>query len=295
MPVQDSRSEYAARMHRVLEFIDRHLEESLELDTLASVANFSAYHFHRLFTAWMGETLGEFVRRRRLEVAAQRLAGQPRLAVTEVALGVGFGSTEAFSRAFKTRFGATPTAWRRSQVSNRDQVHSNHDQAVGAPHRNDGVMKVTIVDRQPATIAYLRHVGPYGKAVSEFWMNEVAPWMETNGLFGKPRYGISHDDPDVTAPGKLRYDAAVEVGPDFVGTGNHHKTVLPGGKYAVGRFDGNDRDVTEAWAWLIRDWLPDSGMQLDSRPIFEHYPVGSKYDVATGRFECEICIPVAPL
>lgn len=295
MPVQDSRSEYAARMHRVLEFIDRHLEESLELDALASVANFSAYHFHRLFTAWMGETLGEFVRRRRLEVAAQRLAAQPRLAVTEVALGVGFGSTEAFSRAFKTRFGATPTAWRRSQVSNRDQVHSKHDQAVEAPRRNDGVMKVTIVDRQPATIAYLRHVGPYGKAVSDFWMNEVAPWMETNGLFGKPRYGISHDDPDVTAPAKLRYDAAVEVGPDFAGTGNHHKTVLPGGKYAVGKFDGNDRDVTEAWAWLIRDWLPDSGMQLDSRPFFEHYPVGSKYDEATGRFECEICIPVAPL
>ncbi|HEV2476697.1 MAG TPA: GyrI-like domain-containing protein [Candidatus Dormibacteraeota bacterium] len=295
MPVQDSRSEYTARMHRVLEFIDRHLDQPLELDALASVANFSAYHFHRLFTAWMGETLGEFVRRRRLEVAAQRLAAQPRLAVTEVALGVGFGSTEAFSRAFKSRFGATPTAWRRSQVSNRDQVLSNHDQAVGASRRNDGVMKVTIVDRQPATIAYLRHVGPYGKPVSDFWMNDVAPWMETNGLFGKPRYGISHDDPDVTAPEKLRYDAAVEVGPDFVGSGKHQKTVLPGGRYAVGKFEGNDRDVGEAWAWLIRDWLPDSGMQLDSRPFFEHYPVGSTYDEASGRFECEICIPVMPL
>lgn len=295
MPVQDSRSEYTARMHRVLEFIDRHLDQPLELDALASVANFSAYHFHRLFTAWMGETLGEFVRRRRLEVAAQRLAAQPRLAVTEVALGVGFGSTEAFSRAFKSRFGATPTAWRRSQVSNRDQVLSNHDQAVGASRRNDGVMKVTIVDRQPATIAYLRHVGPYGKPVSDFWMNEVAPWMETNGLFGKPRYGISHDDPDVTAPEKLRYDAAVEVEPDFVGSGKHQKTVLPGGRYAVGKFEGNDRDVGEAWAWLIRDWLPDSGMQLDSRPFFEHYPVGSTYDEASGRFECEICIPVMPL
>ena len=295
MPVQDSRSEYTARMHRVLEFIDRHLDQPLELDALASVANFSAYHFHRLFTAWMGETLGEFVRRRRLEVAAQRLAAQPRLAVTEVALGVGFGSTEAFSRAFKSRFGATPTAWRRSQVSNRDQVLSNHDQAVGASRRNDGVMKVTIVDRQPATIAYLRHVGPYGKPVSDFWMNEVAPWMETNGLFGKPRYGISHDDPDVTEPAKLRYDAAVEVEPDFVGSGKHQKTVLPGGRYAVGKFEGNDRDVGEAWAWLIRDWLPDSGMQLDSRPFFEHYPVGSTYDEASGRFECEICIPVMPL
>ncbi|HEV2139800.1 MAG TPA: GyrI-like domain-containing protein [Candidatus Dormibacteraeota bacterium] len=282
-------------MHRVLSFIDAHLDEQLELETLASVANFSSFHFHRLFTAWMGETLGDFVRRRRLEVAAQRLAAQPRLAVTQVALAVGFGSNEAFSRAFKARFGATPSVWRNTQVSNRDQVNRKRDQAAAASRRNDGAMKVTIIDRQPTTIAYLRHVGPYGRAVSDFWMNDVAPWMQTNGLFGKPRYGISHDDPDVTAPEKLRYDAAVEVGSDFHGTGPYQKTVLPGGKYAVGKFKGDDRAVGEAWAWLIRDWLPGSGMQLDSRPFFEHYPIGASYDESTGQFECEICIPVTPL
>ena len=295
MPVQDSRSEYAARMHRVLAFIDRHLDEPLELDQLASIANFSAFHFHRLFTVWTGETLGDFVRRRRLEVAAQRMAAQPRLPVTDVALAVGFGSSEAFSRAFKQRFGQTPTEWRHGQVSNRDQVNRKADQATATEDRNHGAMKVTIIDRQPTTVAYLRHVGPYGKPVSEFWMNEVAPWMETNGLFGKPRYGISHDDPGITAPDKLRYDAAVEVAADWVGSGSHQKDVMPGGKYAVGEFKGNDRDVVEAWEWLIRDWLPGSGMQLDSRPFFEHYPVGASYDDSTGTFQCEICIPVTPL
>jgi AraC family transcriptional regulator len=282
-------------MHRVVEHIDRHLDETLDLETLAAVANFSSFHFHRLFTAWMGETLGEYTRRRRLEVAAQRLAAQPRLSVTQVALAVGFGSTEAFSRAFKVRFGATPTAWRHSQVSNRDQARSNFDQAVTPSTRNAGTMKVTIVDRQPVTVAYLRHVGPYGKSVSDFWMNEVAPWMETNGLWGRPRYGISLDDPDVTAAEKLRYDAAVEVAADFAGAGRYQKTVLLGGRYAVGHFKGDDRDVGAAWAWLIRDWLPGSGMQLDSRPFFEHYPVAAKYDGETGTFECEICIAITPL
>src|SRR5215467_8764141 len=96
-----SRSEYSNRMHRVLEHIDRHLEEPLELDALAGVANFSAFHFHRLFSAWMGETLGEYVRRRRLEIAALRLVSQPNTSVLRVALSVGFGSAEAFARAFK--------------------------------------------------------------------------------------------------------------------------------------------------------------------------------------------------
>lgn len=282
-------------MHRVVEYIDYHLDGPLELDVLAAVANFSAFHFHRLFVAWMGETLGEYVRRRRLEVAAQRLAAQPRLAVTQVALAVGFGSTEAFSRAFKARFGRTPTAWRDADVSKRDQFDRNPNQAKPAPARQDGSMKVTIVDRQPTTIAYLRHVGPYGKEISDFWMHEVDPWMRTNNLYGRPRYGISLDDPGVTAPARLRYDAAVEVAPDFTGTGNYQKTVLPGGKYAVGQFQGDDRAIADAWGWIIREWLPDSGMQLDARPFFEHYPVDAKYDGATGQFECEICIPVAPL
>src|SRR5712664_4832983 len=124
-----ARAVYEARMHRVLEHIDRQLDQQLELDTLARVANFSPFHFHRLFTAWFGETLGDYVRRRRLEVAALRLVAQPRLPVLQVALSVGFGSTEAFARAFKTRFGSTPTAWRALQVSKRDQLKSKRDQA----------------------------------------------------------------------------------------------------------------------------------------------------------------------
>jgi len=99
-------------MHRVLEYIDLHLDRPLELSELAGVAHFSPFHFHRLFSAWMGETLGDYLRRRRLELAAMRLAAQPRLPVLNVALSVGFGSSEAFTRAFKARFGSAPTNWR---------------------------------------------------------------------------------------------------------------------------------------------------------------------------------------
>lgn len=152
-----------------------------------------------------------------------RLVAQPRLPVLQVALSVGFSSTEAFARAFKARFGTTPTGWRESQLSNRDQLKSKLDQARAQLPSNHGYMKVTIVERHPTPIAYLRHVGPYGQPVSEFWMKKVAPWMEMNGLYGRPRYGISHADPGITAPQSLRYDAAVEVPDGFVGAGDHQK------------------------------------------------------------------------
>src|SRR5919201_5512199 len=300
----DSRSEYAKRMHQVLEHIDRHLEEPLELERLAQVANFSAFHFHRLFAAWMGETLGEYLRRRRLELAALRLVAQPRLPVLQVALSVGFGSTEAFARAFKARFGKTPTSWRATEQRNRNQSKGKRDQAstIGAadhgPMNNTtvtAISNVKLVERQPTTIAYLRHVGPYGTPISDFWRDTVAPWMITNNLFGRPRYGISHDEPGITEPEKLRYDAGVEVPADFAGTGQYQKTVIPGGTYAAGHFRGTDKEIGPAWQSMLRDWLPSSGMQLDGRPFFEYYSTDASYDPATGVFECEICIPVTPL
>nr|WP_315217962.1 AraC family transcriptional regulator [uncultured Duganella sp.] len=106
------RAEYTRRMNRVLNYIDQHLDQPLDLRQLAEVANFSPYHFHRVFAAWMGETLGDYARRRRLEKAAFRLSCKPAVSVLETALATGFGSGEAFSRAFKLKFGCTPTEWR---------------------------------------------------------------------------------------------------------------------------------------------------------------------------------------
>jgi len=78
-------------------------------------------------------------------------------------------------------------------------------------------------------------------------METVAPWMATNNLLGRARYGISHDDPNITAPEKLRYDAAVEVPEDFTGTGPYMKTVIAGGRYASGRFKGTGDQLGAAW------------------------------------------------
>ena len=312
MARHDPQAEYTRRMHKVLAHIDQHLDETLELAALAGVAHFSAFHFHRLFAAWMGETLGEYLRRRRLEVAAMRLIAQPAVPVLEIALGVGFGSAEAFARAFKARFGCTATTWRGQQTSARAQTsHSNPGQVKGNPDQaRDAVLddhgishippkenpvKVTISERSPAHIAYMRYTGPYGPGVGAFWQQTFAPWMITHGLMGAVRYGISHDDPAITAPEKCRYDACVEVPAGFVATGPALGATIPGGKYASTRYRGNGSDIGEHWASLLRDWLPASGMQLDARPFFEYYPTDASYDPKTGVFECDLCIPVVAL
>ncbi len=302
----DSRAEYERRIHRVMAHIDSRLDQPLDLESLAAVANFSAFHFHRLFRAWTGETLGDYLRRRRVETGALRLLTQPRSTVLEVALAVGFGSGEAFARAFKLRFGATPSAWREER--NSDQAQRSLGQAASGvdfdhgfsatPTNEDSTMNaaiVTLIDMPATSVAYHRYTGPYGQPVARFWMERVAPWMEENKLFGRERYGIAHDDPAITEPAKCRYDAGVVAAAQEVLSGVPMRTTLPGGRYACTRFEGTVDEIDAAWQRVLGGWLPTSGLQLDARPFLEHHPVEAKFDPKTGVFDCNLCVPVAAL
>lgn len=310
-------TEYSLRMNKVLDHIDRHLGEPLELDMLADVAHFSRFHFHRVFSQWIGETFGDYLRRRRLEVAARMLGIEPETTVLEVALAVGFGSGEAFARAFKSRFGCTPTDWRteaprrwaasmaevrlRRKQRNLDQDDSNPDQALrhGEEHnerfvnpQEEAAMQVEIVDFPAVKVAYMRQIGPYGPKIGAFWRDTFSPWLAANGLLDRPCYGIGHDDPSVTPPEHCRYDACVEVPEDFVPSGRVNVADLPGGRYAVTKFQGNPETIGDAWMELFRDWLPSSGMRCDARPCFEYYRPTGKPDPEGDSFTCDICIPV---
>ena len=129
---QSSRSEYSRRLQRVFDYIDAHLDEQIDLEAVADIAHFSPFHFHRVFAAWMGETPGDYLRGRRLDRAAEQLAADRSASVLGVALSVGFGSGEAFARAFKLRFGCTPTAWRAESPGARAKRIEKARAAVGA-------------------------------------------------------------------------------------------------------------------------------------------------------------------
>ncbi|WP_085639335.1 MULTISPECIES: GyrI-like domain-containing protein [unclassified Pseudomonas] len=319
---QASRAEYARRINRVLNYIDAHIDQPLDGAHLADIANFSRFHFHRIFAAWMGETLGSYAQRRRLEKAALRLACGSHETVLETALATGFQSGEAFARAFKLKFGCTPSAWRDTtpqrlkaqaaaigqspggQESNPDQVFGNRHQAgEGAFGESGGsyrpleaiAMEVRIIDLPKARVAYQRFIGPYGPAIGEFWRAAIAPWMHSNGLSDQTCYGIGYDDPSITPADKCRYDACVEVPAHFVAGGQVDTQVLPGGRYAVAGFKGKTEGLANAWTWLTREWMPSSGLQCDDRPCFERFEAATAFDVRTGEFSCDICIPVRAL
>lgn len=316
MPV-DSRAVYARWIGRVLDYIDRHLGAELKLETLAGVAHFSPWHFHRLFAALVGETLADHVRRRRLETAAGLLLSRCRK-VSDIALEVGFSSTEILSRGFRQHFGMSPSAWRKGGWTERAGRHRaelskirqndrkkhqevlrrvGHHGVIISPSSGVPAMKVEINNLPAVRVAYFRHVGPYGESGITLAWQRFSAWCEAAGLMTPRRkmFGVSQDNPDITAPEQCRYDCCVAF--DGAATGDEHIAIqiLSGGLYACGGFVGSGLEIYDAWHRLCAEWLPGSGFECDDRPWFEIYGEDFAMDPETGRFNCLLCIPVRPL
>lgn len=103
--------DHAVCIEEVMSYIRKNLTAVLDRETLADVAGFSVPHFHRIFTAHLGESAISYVRRLRLERAARKLR-MGAVDITEVALAAGYDTHAAFSKAFKQQYGLSPSEFR---------------------------------------------------------------------------------------------------------------------------------------------------------------------------------------
>jgi len=292
--------DYKQRLLRVLVCIQRRLDAPLSLKELAALACFSPYHFHRIFTGMLGESLKSHIRRLRLERAAGRLK-LSRRPVIEVALEAGYDSPEAFSRAFRAAFGMSPSGFRRDRgacglVRARSGVHYDRAQALKRFRTTqllDQGMKVTIKKVDPARVAFIRHLGPYSECGAAW--DKLLTFMGKEGLLGGDAMfiGICHDDPDITPPDKVRYDACVSAGPSFTAQGEIGVQTIPGGEYAVATHFGRYSRLGQSYGKLLGQWLPRSGRELRSSPCFEVY-LNSPESTAPEDLITDLYAPLAP-
>ena len=281
---QPTNCTYRERLLHVQLFIQNHLDEELPLERLARIAHFSPFHFHRIFKALIGEGVKEYVKRLRLERAAVLLKITDRT-VLQIALEAGYQAHEAFSRAFRDLFGITPSEFR----AGNNPLY-NHFR--GEPMTTTAVSFPVRVEQVPERrVAFLRHIGPYTLCGPTF--QKLGMWAGPRGLFGPNTLmlGIGHDDPDITPADKLRYDACITVGPNFVEEGEVGVQTIPGGEHAIMTFIGPYEGLGDAYRWLYGTWLPTSGREPNAAPAYEVYlntPMNAKpEDLLT-----EIYLPV---
>lgn len=325
------RSDYMARINRVLDHIEAHLAEPLVLEDLARVARFSPFHFHRVFAALVGETPAQLIRRLRLEKAAARLVGNRADSVLAIALDCGFQSAAAFARAFKEQFGVSASVWRsggaedhlqrKAGAKHRKLGQANRKQRKATQRsssyldpvsrtlrwrlemeRQTSTLKadVRVEELPPMHVAYLRHVGPYqgdGALFERLW-SEVMKWAGPRGLYrpGETQMlTVYHDDPAVTEEDKLRLSCCLTVPEGTPVDGAFGSMTLPGGAYAIARFTLDASQYGDAWTAVYGGWLPDSGYQPDDRVAFERFPPDAEMKGCDDLHTVEICVPVRPL
>lgn len=314
---------YVARFNRVADYIERNLATPLSLDQLAAVANFSKFHFHRLFQEHYGETLFQFVRRLRLERAASLLLANRSKPIIDIAFGCGFENASAFSRSFRSHFGVSATQWRRiggtktqaermsaAGIDPRRDMSAAWDRhtltttfregkRVWESRGQDGRQRVvTVQSFEAVDVAYVRHVGPYAADLDLFekLFTQLMNWAAPRDLVRFPldTYCLVHDSTNVTAEHQLRISVCLAVPPDTQTSGAIGRLTLAGGSYAVLSLELGPSEYGEAWSWAYSYWLPRSGYELADRPAFEHYHVARPDPGDQSHQLVNICLPVQP-
>lgn len=284
----DATTTYAKRFEAVLAYIDENLDGDLSVEALSRIANFSKFHFHRQFVAYVGAPVARYVQLMRLRQAARRLASREPCSVFDAALDAGFDSPEAFSRAFKRAFGIAPSTFRQRpswQIWSANFVVPYFSRKL--------TMQVQIVDLSTVHVAALEHYGPPGLLNES--IRKFIDWRKQSGqapVASTRTFGIPYGNPDTLPEDEFRFDICAEihepVEPNAYGV---RELVIQGGRCAVVRHSGSTDHIGETIYPIYRDWLPASGEELRDHPLFFHY-LSVYPETAQDDWQTDIYIPL---
>ncbi len=298
---------HRTEVERALSYIARHLDEPLSVADIARAAHLSEFHLHRVFREAVGETIGRFVTRRRLETAALRLAYETDRSITDIALSTGYSSSSNFSKAFSAYFGVSPSRVREPGASESGAfgiLTTRHGKGFDPadlytlpPERplaerralaRQWSERVRFEELTGRTFASLAGPGGYGLGgLVETWTELIERGRQL-GLIATEEvdaWGIAHDSPDVTVSERCRYDACVPCPPDAPLTAPLVRLEMPSGRYAVFRWQGRADALSEAYREVYSCWFPESGLAPADLEPWDHYVTDWPED---GRIDLEL-------
>ena len=276
-------NDYVQRINKVVAYINNHLDETLDLKTLANEAALSDFHFHRIFKALKGEAIGGYITRLRLEATA-RLLRYTALTIEEIAFNIGYETPASLSKAFKKQYGISPTEYRTNKdtyIMKKEII--NPDLALKTPK---------IVTLEPKNLIYVALTGAYGsldygKAYEQLWAVIKAQKLFTKGI---ESICISYDDPKITEGSLQRSDVCLAIDKSATPQDEVSCKTLAGGKYAVFFYQGSYENLSQVYDTAVR-WVIDHEYTLREEPFFEKY-LNDARRTPKEKLKTEIYIPI---
>lgn len=259
------------RILRSIEFIENNLKENISLKDIAAKAYFSDFYFHKLFHLLIGDSPGEYIKKRRLYEAALAIRNSD-VKVIDAAYEYGYQSPEAFSRAFSKHFGFSPI-----------EVKNNQTRLIPYPkpaltltdlnHIHEGVsMEPEIIEKEE-----MKFVGPvyYGdnssNEIPEFWGKHFGKVTEISTKKGNGCYGVCFHTTDYVEKGLFHYMPAVEVENFSIIPLEAVGKIIPKHKYAVFTHKGKPDNLGETYKYIHGTWFPHKKYEIHEGFDFEHY------------------------
>lgn len=269
---------------RALWFINSHSDDDISLEDVAEVAQISRHHLAHVFARMTGRTVMSYLRGLRLSAAARKLAdGAPD--IMSVALGAGYGSHEAFSRAFREAFGMTPDEVRaqRSTANLKLTEPLDMDRT-----RSIKLNPPRLVDSKAMHIAGLKQTLAFDNmaAIPAQWQSFVPNIGSIPGEIAGVAYGVCFNMTD----GGMDYLAGVEVQSGHDLPKGFAAAKIPVARYAVFHFAGHVSRIGDCWGAVWGGALEAAGYKSATTPFFERY--GPEFDGRTGDGGFELWVPV---
>lgn len=270
---------------RALWIIERNLAAPLSLAGLADRCGVSRFHLAHAFGDATGYSVMDYVWARRLSEAAKTLANGAE-SIVEVAFASGYGSHEAFSRAFRARFGVTPEGCRR----HRDEVSTRLTQPLTLASRSTEPTIEPHIEEAPA----LRAIGLSQVHSFDDPQHIPAQWK----AFGPEIAGFLLEGApipiglvmDVDDEGRFIYACAVELPERADVPAGLQRFTVPARTCAIFRHAGHISELRATYAEILDRWLPAHGIELAPHPIVERHDAA--FDVRTGHGGLEFWIPI---
>jgi len=281
-----------SRINDVLYFIHQDISNELLAKELASIAAYSEHHFHRVFKAVVGEPVHQYIRRIRMEFAANQLMFDANSLVLNIATKSGFSSVSSFSRAFKATFDISPGQWRSNERHHQDKPFLADTEIADCYQRlkEMATPKCRLVELPKQHVAYVRHQG-YDRSITNAWQ-VLKAWANSQGRDFSQQFGLHHSNPAWVELKKCRYVACLAIDQPILRRGVVNSMTIPGGLHAVFKLQGKYGELLPQLSNIIEHWLPSSGYKMLSTPAYVHYKK-NQFLTQNEQFELDFCLPIS--
>ncbi len=281
---QSNKAFYDEKLNVIIEYINNNLDNKIDVKTLAEISHFSPFHFHRISRALLGEPIGAYISRTRLETAAKMIRYST-LNIEAIAYNVGFETPSSLSKAFKIHFGISPTEYRKNKLFNFKKSNiMNATLSIKKPKIQDIEDQQCLYYRMQGAYQTLDYTGAWKK----LWEQVKAQKLFTKGI---QHFGLPHDDPKVTDEDKIRYDACLIIHKDAKPDGDIGVKTLSGGKFAVFLYQGSYKYFADVYNHIFNEWLLNTDYELRDEPVRERY-ISNPERVAEDKLKTEFYIPI---